>query len=107
MDALEALDLLLDLVGRVAGIFLSAMTFAVGVDLLGDLLALAELVLDRLHLLAQEVLALRLVDLVARLRGDLLLHRQHGDLLGEAVVDQLQALDRVGRLEDRSAPPRP
>ena len=69
-------------------------------DVLGHLLALAELLLDRAQLLAQVVLALRLVHLAARLRGDLLLHRQDGDLLAQAVVDQAQPLDRVGGFED-------
>ena len=64
-------------------------------ELLGGLLAFAELVLDRPQLLPQVVLALRAVHLAARLGGDLLLHRQDGDLLGQALVDQAQALDRV------------
>ena len=63
------------------GIFLSAIELAVLRELLGHLLALAELLLDRPQLLAQVVLALRLVHLAARLRGDLLLHRQDRDLL--------------------------
>ena len=83
-----------------AGIFLLGDELAVLRELLGDLLALAELLLDRAELLAQVVLALRLVHLAARLRRDLLLHRQDGDLLGEALVDEPQPLDRVGRLED-------
>ena len=100
MAALEPLDLLLDLGRRLLRDLLVGDDLAVGVELLGDLLALAELLLDRAQLLAQVVLALRLVHLAARLGGDLLLHRQDGDLLGEAVVDEAQPLDRVGRLQD-------
>ena len=54
--------------------FLSSRLLTPAADLLGEVVALAELLLDRLELLAQEVLALRLVHLVARVGGDLLLH---------------------------------
>ena len=50
-------------------------------DLLAELVALAELRLDRLQLLAQEELALAPVHLALGLRGDLLLHREHLELL--------------------------
>ncbi len=63
MAALEALDLLLDLGGGLLRDLLVGDDLAVGVELLGDLLALAELLLDRAELLPQVVLALGLVHL--------------------------------------------
>ena len=60
---------------------------AVVLDLLGELFAFAELRLDRLELLAQEVLALRLVHLALRGGGDLLLHGQQVDLARQELVD--------------------
>ena len=70
---------------------------------LGDVVALvrvAELLLDRLHLLVQIVLALRLLHLALDARTDLALDLQHGDLALHERVDALQPLgDRRG-LED-------
>ncbi len=60
----------------------------------------AELLLDRLHLLVEIVLALRLLHLALHARADLALHLQHGDLALHERVDALQTLgDRRG-LED-------
>ena len=69
---------------------------------LGDLLRLvvvAELLLDRLHLLAQEHLALPLAQLFLDLRLDLLLHLEHADLLLDVHEHAAQALLDAQRLE--------
>ena len=100
MAALEPLDLLFDLGRGLLGDLLVDDHLAERVELFGDLLAFAELLLDRPELLAEVVLPLRLVHLAAGLRRDLLLHRQDGDLFGEVVVDEPQALDRIGRFQD-------
>ena len=100
MRALQPLDLFLDLfAGLRRDLFLFDL-LAVVLDFLGDLFSFAELGLDRFQLLAQEVLALRLVHLPLCRRRDLLLHRQQVDLAGEKLVDPLQALDGIHRLED-------
>ena len=86
-----------------------------GLDLLGhagllDLLAqlvdlgllrvvLAQLALDGLQLLAQDVLALGLVHLGLDLGLDLALQLEDLDLASEEAGDELQALDDVDRLE--------
>ena len=101
MRALEPLELLLDLLPRLLRDRLLLDLLLVVLDLLGELLALAELRLDRLELLAEEVLALALVHLALRGGGDLLLHRQHVDLAREELVDLAEPLDRVEGLEDR------
>ncbi len=98
--SLQALDLLLDLRGRLRRDLLRGDRLAVVFELLGELLPLAELLLDRAQLLAQVVLALRPVHLAARLGRNLLLHRQDRDFPGEVLVDEPQPLDGVGALED-------
>src|SRR5262249_20800657 len=65
--------------------------------------ALAELVLDRLQLLAQEVLALSLLHLGLHLRLDLRAELEHLDLPGEDRRDLAQPLADVGRLEEALA----
>ena len=52
----------------------------------------AQLVLDGLHLLAQQVLALLLAHLALRLGGDLLAQLQHLHLVRQVAVDQPQRL---------------
>ena len=54
---------------------------------------------NRPQLLAQVILPLRPVHFSPGLRGDLLLHRQNGDLFGQALVDVAEAVDRIGGLE--------
>ena len=100
MPALEALDLLLDLLRGLLGDLLLRDLLAVRRDLLGEVLGLAELLLDRLELLAQEVLALALVDLALGGAGDLLLDRQDAHLAPQDLEDGLEALDGRDRLED-------
>ena len=69
------------------------------VDLGLLLVALAELVLDRLQLLAQEVLALALVDLGLDLRLDLGAEPDHLELAGEDLREAPQPLGHVDLLE--------
>ena len=70
---------------------------------LGDLVLLAvgvaELLLDRGHLLAQEHLALALVERGAGLLADLLRQPEHLDPLGEEARDAVDAGGEVDRLE--------
>ena len=77
----------------------------------GDLLAvlvlflrlgigLAQLALDSLHLLAQEVLALALAHFLLHLVLDLAAHVQKLDLAHQDLVDPRQALQRVDRFQD-------
>ena len=60
---------------------------------------LAQLALDRLHLLAQDVLALLLVRAGLDVLADLLAQLQLGQALALEVDDELQALGDVERLE--------
>ena len=100
VHALEPLELLFHLLHGVDRHQGARDLLADALDLLGQLVPLAQLVLDRLHLLAQVVLALRLVDLVARQRVDLLLHGQHVDLPLQELGDLLETLQRIDGLEN-------
>ena len=77
------------------------------VDLGLDLVVLAELLLDRLELLAQEVLALRLGHRLLDAVLDLAAELEDLELLAQEPGGLLEALLRVERLEDRPASPRP
>ena len=68
-------------------------------DLLGLIVAFAELLLNRLHLLAQEVLALVLADLGLHLRLDLRAELEHLELLDEDPVQVVHPRADVERLE--------
>ena len=68
-------------------------------DLLGLVVAFAELLLDRLHLLAQEVLALVLADLGLHLRLDLRAELEHLELLDQDPVQAVHPRADVERLE--------
>ena len=68
-------------------------------DLLGLIVAFAELLLDRLHLLAQEVLALVLADLGLHLRLDLRAELEHFELLDQDPVQVVHPRADVERLE--------
>ena len=70
-------------------------------------LALAELLLDGLHLLPQEVLTLRVGHLLLRLRFDLALQLEQRHLARERGGHRLQLLDEVVLLEDRLLVRRP
>src|SRR5690606_12923804 len=67
---------------------------------LGVLVVLAELALDRAHLLAQQILALALLELFLRLLADLARQLQHLDAVREVVRDLLEPLADVESLED-------
>ncbi len=62
--------------------------------------SLAELFLDRLHLLPQDVLALRLAHLLLHHRGDLFLHAQHFELAPHHGQHQANASFDLERFED-------
>src|SRR5690606_579993 len=61
-------------------------------DLVGAVFAIAELALDRLHLLVEVVLALGLLHLALDARADALFHLQHTDLAFHEADDLLQTL---------------
>ena len=80
-------------------LLLHVLRHARGIDLLAQLVdlalalvLLAQLLLDRLHLLAQIVVALRLLHLVLHLGLDLGAQLLHLDLLGQMLVQQLKPL---------------
>ena len=65
-------------------------------DLVATVLGLAKLLLDRLHLLVEIVLALRLLHLTLDAVADLLLDLQHADLAFHQAEDALEPLgDRI------------
>ena len=68
-------------------------------DFLGLVVALAELLLDRLHLLAQEVLALVLADLRLHLRLNLRAELEDLELLDQDPVQVVHPRADVERLE--------
>ena len=98
-DAAHPVDLLdrpgLDLLGHAGGFDLVAQL----VDLGLLRVVLAQLALDGLELLAQDVLALGLVHLRLDFGLDAALQLEDLDLVREEVRDELQALDDVDRLE--------
>ena len=100
LHALEALELLLgDLLGLLGHLRLG--------DLLGELVEvaaavveLAELFLDRLELLAQDVLALVAAHLLLHLRVDALADLEHLELARQELEHLARARLEVERLED-------
>ena len=86
---------LLDRLGHAGRVDLGAQL----VDFLGLLVALAELLLDRLQLLAQEVLALVLADLRLHLRLDLRAELEDLELLDQDPVERVHPGADVERLE--------
>ena len=100
VHALQLLEVALDLnEGLVWHLHLGEL-FAEGRDFLGQLRALAQLLLDGLELLAEVVLPLALVHLATGVHGDLLLDLQQLDLPHEQLVDPLEAEARVSDLQD-------
>ena len=86
---------LLDRLGQPGGVDLLAQLL----DLLGLVVAFAELALDRLELLAQEVVALVLADLRLHLRLDLRAELEHLELLDQEPVQVVEPGPHVERLE--------
>ena len=95
---------LLELVRRLLARFLRELGL---LDLLfefGELVAaflVAQLLLDRLHLLVEVVLALRLLHLALDARADALLDLQHGDFALHQAEHLLEPLGHAGRLKHR------
>ncbi len=94
LQAAELLQcLLVDLLGHLGGLDLGAV-------LLRDrALVLAELLADRLHLLAQEVLALLVLGALLDVLADALAHLQLGQRLALQLHCQLQPLGHVERAQ--------
>ena len=69
------------------------------IDLALTFILLAQLLLDGLELLAQVVVALRLLHLVLHLGLDLGAKLLHFDFLGQVLVQQLQPINNAGGLE--------
>ena len=96
----EAIELaqrfLADRVRHADGVDLGAQL----VDLLGLIVALAKLLLDRLQLLAQEVLALVLADFRLHLRLDLRAELEDLELLDQQAVERIHPRPDVERLQD-------
>ena len=69
-------------------------------DLVLELVAFAELLLDRLHLLVEVVLLLRALHLLLDARADLLFDLQDLDLRGHQLVQTLEPRDGIGGLQD-------
>ena len=92
-----ALDLLGDLLGEAQRLELLAQLLGLGLGLV----ALPQLVLDRLELLAQEVVALALLQLGLDLGLDLGVERHHLELAGKDLRQAAQALGHVELLEQR------
>ena len=96
----EAIELaqrfLLDAVGHAGRFDLAAQLL----DFLGLLVAFAELLLDRLHLLAQEVLALVLADLGLHLRLDARSELEDLELLDQDPVQRVHPRADVERRQD-------
>ena len=98
LEALElAVDLLADLLGQLDRGELLAQLVGLG----GRLVELAELLLDRLELLAQHVLALALVELGLDLVLDLRADRDDLELAREDLDEPAQALGDVDLLQQR------
>ena len=87
--------LLLYLLGHARGFDLLAQVFHVALALV----LLAQLLLDGLELLAQVVVALRLLHLVLHLGLDLGAQLLHLDLLGQQLVQLLQPVHDAGRFQ--------
>ena len=90
---------------RIATVLTASGSFASSIALaqLGELVAFAfaELLLDRLELLAQVVLPLRVGHLLLRLRLDLALQLEQRDLARQRGGDRLELLEQVVLLEQR------
>ena len=69
-------------------------------DVLAGAAVLAELLLDLLHLLAQQHLALTLIDRTTRLLLDLALQPQHFDAMGQVLGDAVETRLEIDRLQD-------
>ena len=96
---LELLDLLLGPRARLLGHLLGLELLLELLDLVLELVALAELLLDRAHLLVEVVLLLRALHLLLDAAADLALDLEHLDLGLHQAVDVLEPLRGRERLE--------
>ena len=95
-EAIElALGLFFHAVGHARGFDFLAQLF----DLLGLIVAFAQLLLDRLQLLAEEIFALVLPDLRLHLRLDLRSELEHFGFLDEQAVQEVEPRAHIDRLE--------
>ena len=92
--AFHAAQLVLRLLAHVLGHAGGGDALAQVVGVARRRVGLAQLALDRLHLLAQEVLALRLVELLLHARVDLALQLEHVQLFREMDAELLEPLAR-------------
>ena len=95
----QADDLLLELLAGLVGDLDLLQPVLVGLDLLLDLRPLPELLLDGLHLLAEEVLLLELVHLSLGLGRDLRLDVEELELAGQVLIDLLETLEGIDDLQ--------
>ena len=96
----QLLELVLGLLARLLG-ELGALDLLLDLGELILAFLVAELLLDRLHLLVEVVLALRLLHLALDARADALFHLQHGDLALHHAEHLFQPLGDGGRLQDQ------
>jgi hypothetical protein len=89
--ALETLQLLARLLLDSSGIFASVDGLVELRDFGGALVALAQLLLDRAHLLAQQVLALQVVERTARAFRDVARDLEHFDPVREQLEQRVHA----------------
>ena len=99
VHALEAVELAVHDLLHALGVAADGELRAVLGDVGDDVVLVAELLADDLDLLAQVVVALRLVHLLADLAVDVPLHAQELDLVREVIREQLEAVPDVDALE--------
>ena len=99
--ALEALQLLARRFSTSSGICASAIAFSSSAISARALVAFAELLLDRAHLLAQQVLAVGVADRFARALVDLARDLQHLDAARQELEQLVEPRLQVERLEQR------
>ena len=99
VHALEAVELAVHDLLHALGVAADGELRAVLGDVGDDVVLVAELLADDLDLLAQVVVALGLVHLLADLAVDVPLHAQELDLVREVIREQLEAVPDVDALE--------
>ena len=97
---LELADLLLAPLACLVGHLLGLELLLELLDLVLEVVAIAELLLDRAHLLVQVVLLLGALHLLLDPTPDALLHLEHLDLGLHEAEDLLEALGRIDQLQE-------
>lgn len=82
------------------GHFRLSNLFAIILDLFVKFVAFAEFALNCLHLLPQEVLTLRAIDIGTGLAVDLLLESEHFNLFAQKFIHATKPRDRIGDIKD-------